>query len=100
MEPTELQTRIEGEVLEVEWDALRPHAEREAVVLIGPEVPLVKAAMAVTLDLKDDVAKWMSDGHIAKISAADAADWPNDERYRFVIVQPFVLVQRIVPTSE
>ena len=58
MERTELQARLEAEVMEVEWDALVPHHARGALVHVAPELPLVKVAMAVSLDFADAAAPW------------------------------------------
>lgn len=98
VQPTELQQRLEAEVMEVEWDALLPHFGRGALVIVAPEVPLVQVAMAVSLDLKDDVAQWMQNGIVSKPSDEAAKSWARDTRFRFVIVQPFVLAQPI-PTE-
>jgi hypothetical protein len=95
MKPTELQTRLEGERLEVEWDALRPHLARGALLRVGPGLPLVKAAMAVSLDLAHDVKGWLEDGQLQRLSEADTAGWSDDARFAFLIVQPFVLIQAI-----
>lgn len=98
MQPTELQLRLEADVMEVEWDALLPHHARNALVLVTPEVPLVKAAMAVNLDLADDVKAWMTSGAIIKVTDDLAQSWQKDMRFRFLIVQPFVLIQPIEAT--
>ena len=90
--PTELQQRLEAEVMEVEFDALRPHVARDAVVWIAPDLPLVKAAMAVSLDATDDLKAWMASGQVVKLTAGDSIRYAQD-RFRFVIVQPFVLIQ-------
>lgn len=95
MQPTELQRHLESEVLEVEWSALKPHVERDALVLVGPNVPLVKAALAVALDAKDDVANWLSSGDLSKVDANQDVAWGEDDMFRFLIVQPFVLAQRV-----
>lgn len=96
MKPTELQSRLESEVLEVEWDALEPHYVREALIYVSPEVPLVKVAMAVSLDFAEDVKRWMQDGAVRKVTEELAAGWAEDARFRFLIVQPFVLAQPVV----
>lgn len=95
MKPTELQTRLESERLEVEWDALRPHLARGGLVLVASGLPLVKAALAVSLDLAPDVRGWLQDGQLRRLSEADTADWSDDARFAFLIVQPFVLIQRV-----
>lgn len=93
MQPTELQARLEAEVMEVEWDALRPHYARDALVHVSPAEPLVKVAMAISLDLADDVKGWMQAGTVVKVTESLAQKWADDTRFRFLIVQPFVLIQ-------
>ena len=95
MVPTELQTRLEGEVLEVEFEALQPHVAREAVLWVQDDLPLVKAAMAVSLDAIDDVKDWMARGLLTKLGPERTRSWDSQRRFRFLIVQPFVLVQAV-----
>lgn len=100
--PTELQQRLGSEVLDVTWDALVPHFARGALVYVNPTLPLVKAAMAVGLDAADDVRAWMADGTMHPVTDAQAKAWagPPMQRFRFLIVQPFVLAQPIEPEAE
>ena len=95
MEPTDLQRRLEGEVMEVEFDALHPHVERGAVFRVHTDVPLVMAALAVSLDLADDVARWLSQGALTKLTVDTSRDYDSAQRFRFIIVQPYVLIQPI-----
>lgn len=92
---TELQAHLEGEVMEVEWDALAPHYARGAVIQVSGALPIVQVAMAFGLDAKDDVEAWLRDGLVSKPTDDDARAWSEGARFRFLIVQPFVLVQRI-----
>ncbi|MCB9649401.1 MAG: DUF2288 family protein [Deltaproteobacteria bacterium] len=75
MERTELQARLEAEVMEVEWDALVPHHARGALVHVAPELPLVKVAMAVSLDFADDVQGWMATGAVMKVTEEMVEGW-------------------------
>ena len=93
MKPTELQQRLEAETMEVEFDALRPHVARDAVIWVDPTLPLVKVAMAVSLDATDDVKAWMTSGQVKKMGAEHTQSLRPQARFRFLIVQPFVLVQ-------
>ncbi len=94
MRPTELQQRLEAEVMEVEFDAIAPHVGRDAVFLVSRDLPLVKVALAVSLDLADDVKGWLEAGAIERLDAPATEAWSPQERFRFLIVQPFVLIQR------
>lgn len=96
MEHSELQSRLESEVMEVEWDALAPHFARGALVLVDPELPIVMVAMAVGLDLADDVKGWMASGQVKPVDDQIAAGFSQDDKFRFLIVQPFVLAQPLV----
>ncbi|MEL7368498.1 MAG: DUF2288 family protein [Myxococcota bacterium] len=93
MQPTELQTRLESELMDVEFDAIIPHVEREAVVWVSPEIPLVMAAMAVSLDATAEVQRWLTEGQLKKLTREQTQDWAKTERFSFLIVQPFVLIQ-------
>ena len=81
--------------MEVELGALRPHVERDAVFRVHTDVPLVKAALAVSLDLADDVKGWMTSGELQPVTTEVLDSQPSTTRIRFLIVQPFVLIQAL-----
>ncbi len=83
--------------MEVEFDALRPHVERGAVFRVHTDVPLVMAALAVSLDLADNVARWLSQGELTKLTVDTTRDYDQAQRFRFIIIQPYVLIQPLEP---
>ena len=83
--------------MDVELDALRPHVERAAVFCVRTDVPLVKVALAVSLDLADDVKTWIASGEMQRLTIEAFDALAPCTRFRFVIVQPFVLIQALEP---
>ena len=74
---------------------MRAHLERDAVVVISPELALIEVAIAVANDAASLVEGWIRDGSMRKPSLGERTSWPNDEgrTWLAVVVQPFVLVQ-------
>ncbi|MFA5516001.1 MAG: DUF2288 family protein [Desulfuromonadales bacterium] len=82
---------------EVEWVWLRPHAERDAVILVDPQLNLAEAAARIAADDSGPVAHWIAEGLLGKPSGQHLAAWDanSTKRFRMQIVQPYVLIQEI-----
>jgi hypothetical protein len=82
---------------EAEWEWLMPHAQRDAVIVVDPNLDLLDVGVAIASDNTLAVQHWISEQQIHKPSAEQLADWGNDRTRRFnaLIVQPYVLVQNM-----
>lgn len=80
---------------EAEWTWLRPHLQRDAVIVVSHGLHLRDVGRAIALDQKDQVEEWVAKGLMAKPTAAQIASWDERPAKRFLsmIVQPYVLVQ-------
>ena len=89
-----LQRRFTDELDEVEWSALEDHHARGALFEVAPDLPLVKVAMAVALDLVDDVRGWLDAGDLRQVTDERAAALrvQSGLQLTFLIVQPYVLI--------
>lgn len=98
MTVSELRTRLEQERFESEWETLAVHHAREALFVVDGQLDLIDAAIAVATDDRDPVAAWLASGLLARPTEEQADAWGAEReagpRFVFVIVQPFVLVQR------
>lgn len=92
---SDLKDRLEKEIQQVEWEQLKPHHEREALVMVSQELPLIEVALAFAEDNTESVKKWMSQNLVYKPSPSDTARHPSEKTFKFVIVQPFVLIQEL-----
>lgn len=82
-----------GDVL---WTDLRPHAARDAVIIVAEELELLDVGVAVASNEAAAVNAWIEAGKLTKPTAEDLARWPLDPKAHFqsLIVAPFVLIRR------
>lgn len=91
----DLRAELAAMVDEAEWEWLIPHVQRDAVVMIDPNLNLVDVGVAIASDNVTTVEHWISEQLIYKPTPEQLADWGSDRSHRFnaLIVQPYVLVQ-------
>ncbi|HEY9635662.1 MAG TPA: DUF2288 domain-containing protein [Coleofasciculaceae cyanobacterium] len=80
---------------EAEFDWLKPHIQRDVVVVVHQQLELLDVGVAIARDDVISVQHWISEQLLHKPSPEQLADWNNDQTKRFqaLIVQPYVLVQ-------
>lgn len=90
-----LRERLTQDAGPVHGSDLRAHLARDAVLVVGPSVPLIECAMAVATDDAAAVGRWLAEGAVRRPDASERAAWPDDEARRWVavVLRPFVLVQ-------
>lgn len=82
---------------EAEWDWLKPHVQRDVVVVVDRELDLLDVGVALAGDDVLSVQQWISKQQLQKPSLEQLADWNADQTKRFqaLIVQPYVLVKEL-----
>ncbi len=89
-----LYAKLLGETASITWQELQPFFARGALLRVASEADLIEAALAVTQDDRDTVAKWLANGQLAKLDESQARDWlARDPQLWAVVVAPWVLVQ-------
>ena len=56
---SDLKEKLKNEIQQVEWEQLKPHQEREALVMVSQELALVEVALAFAEDDTKNVKKWI-----------------------------------------
>lgn len=92
---SDLKEKLENEIQQIEWEQLKPHHERQALVMVSQELLLIDVALAFAEDNTESVKKWMDKKLVYKPSPLDTARHPSEKTFIFIIVQPFVLVQEL-----
>ena len=92
---TSLREKLEEELQQIEWQHLQPHNEREALVVVSQELNLLDVAVAFAEDDTENVKKWMAFNLVYKPGAAQTSSYADNKVFKFIIVQPFVLVQEL-----
>lgn len=97
-----VEDKLRSEVQETRWDALAIHAERGNLIMVSPKLDLLEAALAVAQDRTQDVETYLSAGLLHKLTEAQIAalDAEENPKFRFVIVQPFVLASRLESNTD
>ena len=78
----------------VQWEWLKPHVKRDAVVVVNSHLDLAEVGVAIATDNTQVVEHWITEQLIVKPNAEQLARWSSDNKsFTSLIVQPFVLVQ-------
>uniref|UniRef100_UPI00286E4770 DUF2288 domain-containing protein n=1 Tax=Chamaesiphon sp. VAR_69_metabat_338 TaxID=2964704 RepID=UPI00286E4770 len=80
---------------ELEW--LKPHIQKDAVILVTPDLDLLDVAVAIASDNTQSVQHWIGEQLLVKPSPAILSRWNSnpDRKFQATIVQPYVLVKEI-----
>jgi hypothetical protein len=94
---TDLRTELAESLDQAEWEWLIPHAMRDALVVVAPQLDILDVGVAIANDNVHAVQHWISEALIAKPSTDQLSDWNGNRTRQFntLIVQPYVLVQEL-----
>jgi hypothetical protein len=93
----DLRSELAESLDEAEWNWLKPHVQRDAVVVVDHALDLLDVGVAIAGDDVLSVQHWISEQLIRKPSPEQLSNWNGDQMRRFqaLIVQPYVLVQEL-----
>jgi hypothetical protein len=94
---SELRAKLKSEVLPASWPDLLYQFARGGLFLVAPAVDLLDVAEAIARDDKPAVEQLLQGGALRRASDDDARTLQAmpDARLQFVVVQPWVLAQRL-----
>jgi hypothetical protein len=80
---------------EAEWNWLKPHVQRDMVLVVHQELDLLDVGVAIARDDVLSVQHWISEQLLHKPFPNQLVDWNTDQTKRFqaLIVQPYILVK-------
>jgi hypothetical protein len=83
---------------EAELDWLKPHIQKDAVILVVPELDLLDVGVAIASDNTQSVQHWIGEQLLVKPSPEIINRWNANPHQRFqaMIVQPYVLVKELI----
>lgn len=94
----DLRTILSKSFDEAEWGWLKPHIERDAVIVVSRELSLLEASVCIAQNETPKVDGWISQGLLAKPTLEQIEAWNREPQKPFmsVVVQPFVLIQEVM----
>ncbi|MEL6604878.1 MAG: DUF2288 domain-containing protein [Cyanobacteria bacterium J06614_10] len=85
----------------VQWEWLKPHVQRDAVVVVNEQLDLADVGVAIASNNTQAVQRWITEQLIVKPDADQLVTWSSqNKRFTSLIVQPYVLVQEPQPDSK
>jgi hypothetical protein len=78
---------------ELEW--LKPHIQKDAVILVSPDLDLLDVGVAIASDNTQSVQHWIGEQLLVKPSPEILARWNSNpsQKFKAMIIQPYVLVK-------
>ena len=78
---------------ELEW--LKPHIQKDVVIIVVPELDLLDVGVAIANNDTTTVDRWVNEQLVTKPSAETLSRWNanSTQKFQALIVQPFILVK-------
>ncbi len=94
---SEIVKSFKRDLAEVSWRELKIHLQRDAIIVVATDLDLIDVAVAVAEDEKALVEAWIAVNQLGKPTENQLKQWEeeSDNRFKMLIVQPFILVQDI-----
>lgn len=85
---------------ELEW--LKPHIQKDVVILVVPDLDLIDVGVAISTDNTQSVQHWISEQLLVKPSPEILNRWNTnrDQKFQALIIQPYILVKELVRAGE
>ncbi|MFQ3199453.1 MAG: hypothetical protein ACI9SK_000160 [Zhongshania sp.] len=94
-ESSDLLLKLNRETSRIPWKDLQRFYAQGAVLLVGADIDLIAAAVAVANDDAAAVSTWMKDEQLKKATEEVALSWlAEDCEVWAVVVAPWILVQK------
>ncbi|MGD1895603.1 MAG: DUF2288 domain-containing protein [Phormidesmis sp.] len=78
----------------IQWEYLKPHVQRDAVVVVNGNLNLAEVGVAIATNNTQAVERWISEQLIMKPTAEELTLWNRENKqFTSIIVQPYVLIQ-------
>ncbi|CCQ64593.1 hypothetical protein CWATWH0402_3933 [Crocosphaera watsonii WH 0402] len=79
----ELRKKLEEDMADVNWNDIKPHAQRDAVIVVNETLNLLDVGVAIAQDDKKAVEHWITEQLISKPSNQQLSDWNIDQTQLF-----------------
>jgi hypothetical protein len=95
MENTREQLKELLDEAELEW--LKPHIQKDAVIIVDAELDLLDVGEAIANDNTQSIQHWIGEQLLVKPSAEILNRWNAnpEQRFQAIIIQPYILVKEM-----
>ena len=94
MDLSSLAAKFTEDLAEISWSDIKPHAQRDAVIVVDEALNMVDVGVAIASDQVDKVQHWIDEALVHKPSTEQLSLWNAEPATVFdtLIVQPYVLI--------
>ena len=90
----DLHTELTEMMGPIQWEWLKPHVQRDAVVIVNEQLNLADVGVAIAQNKTQTVERWINEQLIIKPNAEQLTIWSSENKqFLSLIVQPYVLIQ-------
>lgn len=90
----ELLEKLSADIDDAKWDLIDEHYKRGAVLIVDQSVELVAVGVAMAKDQIDYIRNWLANNQLSKPEDSVVEFWKeSDVTFRYLIIQPYVLIQ-------
>ena len=80
----------------VDWQLLKPHFARNALIMLSPKQDIITAGVQIASDNRELIEQWLADQTLSKPTASQSTEWEkSNPSFRSLVVAPFVLFQQL-----
>jgi hypothetical protein len=96
MSETRTKEELALTIDEAEWQWIKPHCERGALITVERGLELAEAGFRIAADDAATVGTWIAEGLIAKPTSEEIEAWDREPARRFplLIISPYVLMAK------
>lgn len=95
-----LRQKLNRDTARVNWTLLDRYRQEDSVIEVTSSLDLVDVACAFVDDNSTQVAAWLEESAISKVSNEQAQLWQDEDREIWaVVVAPWILVQQQKPSQ-
>lgn len=95
---SDVEFDFSNEIQKASWQILEPHHRRGGLFSISDKLDLATVAFAISKDKVDLVKIWLDNGDFKKVEDEHISGFSmesEEEIAKFIIVQPYVIIQYI-----
>jgi len=93
-----LRQKLNRDTARISWSLLDQYQQQESVIEVSSDLDMIDVACGFAEDNSAQVAAWLEQSQISKVSEEQARLWKEEDREIWaVVVAPWVLVQEKKP---
>lgn len=88
-----LKEKLKDDIDKASWEMLKIHHERGAVFVVDSKLDLIDVGAAIAVDEVNTVKIWLDNKQFTKLEEIPTEEDQKERKIKFLIVQPYVLIQ-------